>query len=116
MIRLAPVFFNPWIILKRVLCRYKKGHRKLSWRIKVPASRLSNKNRPAQSARKKKPIPQTIPRDRLAPRQRRIVCLMAFSPLPVAASDTKGIKRTEAELVRAEGKRIRLKAIPIKTP
>ena len=59
------IFFNPFSMLVSVVCRYRKGQRKLSPRIKVPASKLSNKNIPQKSPKIRKNKVHPKPKIRL---------------------------------------------------
>ena len=114
--KVAVVLPKPFRMLFKVLAMYMKGHMKLRVMMKLPAKVLSYKSVPAKRPNRRKTAVQKKPKSRQYLMDLRTALRMAVWLSLASASDTIGSKRTETELVMAEGKRIKGSAIPVWTP
>ena len=114
--KVVVVLPRPFRILFKVLAMYMKGQRKLRVMMKLPARELSYRRLPAKRPKSRKRVVQITPRMKPYWMDLRTALRMAVWLALASASDTMGSRRTETELVMAEGKRIRGSAIPVSTP
>ncbi len=110
------VFPRPFKMLFKVLAMYRKGQMKLSVRMKLPARAFWYRSMPASLPKQRKRAVQRKPSSRQYWMDLR-TALRIVPWFPVeSASETMGRRRTEMELVMAEGNRISGRAIPVSTP